>query len=99
MLAMLLYASCRIVYAVTSLSHSFANFVNVLVHTQIISLDPTFIEAYNRRATALFGLHRAQECFADLEHVLRANPMHYGALCGKVCFSFLLILVPLEQYY
>jgi hypothetical protein len=51
---------------------------------QIISLDPTFIEAYNRRATALFGLHRAQECFSDLEHVLRANPLHYGALCGKV---------------
>mmetsp|Transcript_4088 Transcript_4088/g.6336 ORF Transcript_4088/g.6336 Transcript_4088/m.6336 type:complete len:927 (+) Transcript_4088:144-2924(+) len=59
----------------------FENAVGVL--GEIISIDPTFIEAYNRRATALYGLRRAQECFADLEHVLKHNPLHYGALYGK----------------
>jgi hypothetical protein len=51
---------------------------------QIITIDPAFMEAYNRRATALYGLQRVQECFSDLEMVLKQNPLHYGALCGKV---------------
>lgn len=47
-------------------------------------MDPLFLEAYNMRATTLFAMCRAQECFFDLEHVIKYNPTHYGALCGKV---------------
>ena len=43
------------------------------------------MEAYNRRATANYGLRRAQACYSDLEQVLSRNPLHFGALCGKVC--------------
>ena len=50
---------------------------------EIIKVDPTFAEAYNRRATVYFGLKRAEECFADIACVLRLEPAHYCALCGE----------------
>jgi hypothetical protein len=53
----------------------------------VIKIDVGFAEAYNRRATVHFGLRREDECFADIEMVLKLEPMHYGALCGKVSGS------------
>ena len=50
---------------------------------EIIKVDPSFAEAYTRRATVYFGLKRAEECFADIACVLRIEPAHYCALCGE----------------
>ena len=63
---------------------SWRSLIPLCVLVQIIALDVDFVEAYNRRATANYGLRRAQECYADLEQVLSRNPLHFGALCGKV---------------
>jgi hypothetical protein len=60
---------------------------------QIISIDDDFVEAYNCRATANYGLRRVKECFQDLEQVLSRNPLHFGALCGKVGIIVQLMLL------
>lgn len=49
-----------------------------------IKVDSNYAEAYNKRATVNFSLRKANECFMDMDSVLRLEPFHYGALCGKV---------------
>jgi len=51
--------------------------------SKIIEIDSNFAEAYNKRATVYFGMKRPQECFDDIDVVLKLEPYHYGALCGK----------------
>lgn len=47
-----------------------------------IALDPSFAEAWNRRATILFMTGRHDRSIADIERVLVLEPRHYGALAG-----------------
>jgi Flp pilus assembly protein TadD len=49
---------------------------------RVITLKPSWAEAYNRRATAFFLLGDFERAMADLHHVLQREPRHYAALAG-----------------
>lgn len=49
---------------------------------QALVLDPDFTEAWNRRATAHFGLGDLGKSLADIEQVLAREPRHWGAMMG-----------------
>jgi tetratricopeptide (TPR) repeat protein len=50
--------------------------------TQLISQQPDFAEAWNRRAVLHYVQGRYQSAIADCEQVIRLNPVHFGALHG-----------------
>lgn len=50
---------------------------------QVLSIDHTFAEAYNKRATVYFALGKTENCYDDVEMTMSLEPLHYGALCGK----------------
>jgi tetratricopeptide (TPR) repeat protein len=50
--------------------------------TGIIDTRPTFIEAWNKRATVYFMLGENERSIADCDQVLARNPLHFGALAG-----------------
>jgi len=45
----------------------------------IISIDPGYAEAYNRRATLRYARGLARAALEDLEACVRLNPSHFGA--------------------
>jgi tetratricopeptide (TPR) repeat protein len=49
---------------------------------RVITLKPSWAEAYNRRATAFFLLGDFERAMADLHQVLQREPRHYAALAG-----------------
>jgi tetratricopeptide (TPR) repeat protein len=49
---------------------------------RIISLEPNWTEAYNKRATALYAIGDFQRSLLDVSTVLAREPRHYGALAG-----------------
>ncbi|MCM2473409.1 hypothetical protein HGO38_07945 [Rhizobium sp. CG5] len=49
---------------------------------QAIVLDPTFAEAWNRRATLHYTMGSYRKSMADIHHVLALEPRHFGALAG-----------------
>ena len=49
---------------------------------EAVAIDPTFAEAWNRRATVFFLLGKNARAIADIERVLVLEPRHYGALSG-----------------
>jgi len=48
----------------------------------IIDIRPDFLEAWNRRATLYYMKKDFGPAIADLQHVLRSEPRHFGALSG-----------------
>src|SRR5215475_11168403 len=48
----------------------------------IIELKPTYVEAWNRRATVFFLKRDYGSALADLRQVLSREPRHFGALAG-----------------
>jgi tetratricopeptide (TPR) repeat protein len=48
----------------------------------IIELKPSYIEAWNRRATVFFLKRDYGSALADLRQVLAREPRHFGALAG-----------------
>eukprot|EP00873_Tetraselmis_striata_P045299 jgi/Tetstr1/465563/TSEL_000124.t1 len=52
------------------------------VFTEIIELEPSFAEGYNKRATVLYIMQKLEESVADCEAVLQREPHHFGALSG-----------------
>ncbi|MEI4473305.1 tetratricopeptide repeat protein [Frigidibacter sp. MR17.24] len=50
--------------------------------TALTDHAPDFAEGWNARATAYFTAGAFGPSLADIEHVLRLNPQHYGALAG-----------------
>ena len=61
--------------------------------TQVIKLDPSFAEAWNKRATIYFLSGELRKSLADCDEVLKRNPQHFGALAG-----YAQIHVRLENY-
>jgi tetratricopeptide (TPR) repeat protein len=50
--------------------------------TALIDHDPEFAEGWNARATAYFVAGLYGPSVADIAHVLKLNPRHFGALAG-----------------
>ena len=49
---------------------------------QVITLEPKYPEAWNRRATVHFLMHNFGKSMADIEQTLELEPRHFGALSG-----------------
>lgn len=49
---------------------------------QTIVLDPSYAEAWNRRATLHYAQDRPRQSMRDVAEVLRREPRHFGALLG-----------------
>lgn len=49
---------------------------------QVLTLQPRFAEAWNRRATVHFMMENHAKSMADIERALRLEPRHFGALAG-----------------
>lgn len=49
---------------------------------RVLSLQPDWPEAWNRRATAFFLLEDTASAMADLRQVLTREPRHFGAWAG-----------------
>ena len=55
----------------------------VEVFTSVIKLDPTWAEAWNKRATVLYMLGEFEKSQDDIDKVLALEQRHFGALAGQ----------------
>ena len=55
----------------------------VHVFSKIIKLDPTWAEAWNKRATVLYLLGDYEGSQRDINEVLKLESRHFGALSGQ----------------
>ena len=63
------------------------------IFTNIIKSDPSWSEAWNKRATLLFFMKDYQGSLSDIDKVLYIEPRHFGALSGRVQ-----IFIKLKRY-
>ena len=63
------------------------------IFTNIIKTDPSWPEAWNKRATLLFFMKEYQRSLDDIDKVLAIEPRHFGALSGRAQ-----IFIELEEY-
>ena len=61
--------------------------------TQTIELDPSWAEAWNKRATVLYLMGKYKLSQADIDKVLELETRHFGALSGRA-----LNYIELNQY-
>ena len=55
----------------------------VTIFTKVIELDPSWAEAWNKRATVLYLLGEFQKSQNDIDKVLELEERHFGALAGQ----------------
>ncbi len=53
------------------------------IFTEVINLDQSWAEAWNKRATVLYLLGEFQKSQDDIDKVLALEPRHFGALAGQ----------------
>ena len=63
------------------------------VFTEAIELDPTWAEAWNKRATVLYMVGEFQKSQDDIDKVLELEERHFGALAGQG-----MVNIQLENY-
>ena len=63
------------------------------IFTNIIKTDPSWSEAWNKRATLLFLMKEYQRSLDDIDKVLAIEPRHFGALSGRAQ-----IFIKFEEY-
>jgi len=63
------------------------------IFTQIIVADPSWSEAWNKRALVLYLMNRYQSSLDDIKITLTLEPRHFGALSGRA-----LNYIELQQY-
>ena len=63
------------------------------VFTEVISLDPGWAEAWNKRATVLYMMGDYKASQKDIDKVLELEKRHFGALAGQG-----LVNIKLENY-
>ena len=51
--------------------------------SEIIELDPNYVEGWNKRATVRFLLGDFYGSLKDIEEVLKRQPRHFGAISGS----------------
>jgi len=49
---------------------------------QVVTLQPTYAEGWNRRATVHFMMKNYGKSMSDIDHTLQIEPRHFGALSG-----------------
>ena len=52
-------------------------------YSEIIALEPDYVEGWNRRATVKFLLGDFYGSLRDIEEVLKRQPRHFGAISGS----------------
>jgi len=63
------------------------------IFTNIINEDPSWSEAWNKRATLLYLMKDFQKSLVDIDYTLKLEPRHFGALSGRAQ-----IYIMLEEY-
>ena len=63
------------------------------IFSQIITADPKWSEAWNKRATVLYLMKKYQSSLDDINITLALEPRHFGALTGQA-----LNYIELKQY-
>ena len=63
------------------------------IFTKVIEIDPSWAEAWNKRATVLYLLGEFQKSQNDIDKVLELEERHFGALAGQG-----LVNIQLENY-
>ena len=53
------------------------------IFSQVIKLDPSWSESWNKRATALYLIGEFQKSQNDINKVLELEKRHFGALAGQ----------------
>ena len=55
----------------------------ISIFTEVIRLDPSWAEAWNKRATAYYMVGDFQKSQEDIDQVLKLEKRHFGALAGQ----------------
>ena len=58
-------------------------FQSISIFTEVIELDPSWAEAWNKRATAYYMIGEFQKSQMDIDEVLKLEKRHFGALAGQ----------------
>ena len=65
----------------------------IKVFTEVIKMDPSWAEAWNKRATVYYMIGEFQKSQNDIDKVLELEKRHFGALAGQG-----LVNIKLENY-
>ena len=55
----------------------------IMVFTEVIKIDPSWAEAWNKRATVYYMIGEYKKSQKDIDKVLELEERHFGALAGQ----------------
>jgi len=71
-----------------------------MIYQKIIETSPSYIKAYNHKATLLMNMGNYQEAGVVFNKVLKLNPEYYRAYLGiGICFDKLGCVIDAVRYY